>query len=107
VVSGVLVLDLLESSDGLSLDLASSVASPSAGGGAQSGVDLRVEMAEVVLGEDGDVGSLLDHGVALFSVSVTVGGNDGGHPEVDLLDVSGVLLAVHVEGGFSKSLEKM
>ena len=73
MVSGVLVLDLLESSDGLSLDLASSVAGPSAGGGADSGVDLAVQLAEVILGEDVDVFGLDDLGVALGSVSVTVG----------------------------------
>ena len=107
MVSGVLVLDLLESSDGLSLDLAASVARPSAGGRAQSGVDLRVELAEVVGGEDGDLVSLgNDLRVALGSVSVTVGGGDGAHPVVDLRDVSRILGVIHVEGLGGESLEK-
>ena len=106
MVSVVLVLDLLESSDSLSVDLASSVASPSSGGGGKSRVDLRVQLAVIILGEDLDISSLIDGllGVALSTVSVTVGTSDLVHPGVDLHDVSGILGVVHVEGSVSKSL---
>merc|ERR1719515_690592 len=60
VSSAELVLDLLESSDGLSRDASSSFARPSPSGGAQRRVDLRVQLAEVVLGEDGDLVTFLD-----------------------------------------------
>jgi hypothetical protein len=99
VVSGVLVLDLLESSDGLSLDLASSVASPSAGGGAQGGVDLRVQLAEVVLGEDGDLVTFFDdRGVALVSGKLAVRLDDLILPEVELSNVASVLFVLHIKG---------
>merc|ERR1712157_95179 len=107
VVSVVLVLDLLESSDSLSVDLASSVASPSSGGGGKSRVDLRVQLAVIISGEDLDISSLIDGllGVALSTVSVTVGLGDLLHPAVDLGDVSGILGVVHVKGFGSKSVD--
>ena len=92
VSSAELVLDLLESSDGLSRYAASSFARPSASGGAQRRVDLRVELTEVVLGEDGDLVTFLDEfSVALGSCKITVGFDDFSLPEVELLNVSSIL----------------
>ena len=97
--SVVLVLDFLESSDGLSLDLASSFARPSAGGGAQGGVDLRVQLAEVVFGEDGDLVTFFDdRGVALVSGKIAVRLDDLILPEVELSNVASVLLVLHIKG---------
>jgi len=107
VLSVVQVLDLLESSDSLSGNVSSSVTGPFSGSGAESRVDLRVQLAVVVLGEDGDVVFLLDDfGVALSSISVTVGDDEGIHPCAELGHVSRILLVSHVKGGIGKSLEK-
>ena len=106
VESSVLVLDLLKSSDSLSGEFSSSVAAPSSGGGAEGRVDLRVQLAPVVLGEDLDISGFLDLGIALSTVSVAVGCLDSIGPAGDLGHVSGVLSVVfNVEGGVGESLE--
>jgi len=106
VFSGVKLLDLLESSDSLSGDVASSIAGPSSGSGAEGRVDLRVQLAEVILGEDVDIVAIHnDLGVALGSLSVTVGSTESVHPFVELVEVSSVLLVFKVEGGIGKSLK--
>ena len=104
VSSSVLVLDFLESSDGLSGNVASSVAGPSSSSGAEGRVDLRVQLAEVILGEDVDVLGFGDLGVALVT-STTVGSDDLGSPALDLGDVSVVLGVTSGEGGVGKSLK--
>ena len=107
MVSVVLVLDLLESSDGLSGDLAFSVASPSTGGGRKSGVNLLVQLAVIILGEDGDLITFVDDfSVTFSSGSVTVGLSDLVDPAMDLGDVSDVLGIFIVKSFQAKSLEK-
>lgn len=107
MVSSVQVLDLLKSSNSLSGEVSSSVAAPSSGSGAEGRVDLRVQLAVVVSGEDIDISGFLDFGIALSTISVTVGSSDLSGPLVDLRHVSGVLLAVFdVEGLGGESLEK-
>ena len=104
VSSSVLVLDFLESSDSLSGNVASSVASPSSSSRVEGGVDLGVQLAEVILGEDVDVLGLGDLSVALVASS-TVGSDDLGSPLLDLGDVSVVLSVTFGEGGVGESLE--
>ena len=104
VSSVILVLDFLESSDSLSGNVASSVASPSSSSRVEGGVDLGVQLAEVILGEDVDVLGLGDLSVALVASS-TVGSDDLGSPLLDLGDVSVVLSVTFGEGGVGESLE--
>ena len=104
VSSSVLVFELLESSNGLSGNVTSAIASPLSSKRGHGGVELRVQLAVVIGAEDLNVIGIIDFLAASSAVLVSGIVNEN-KPVVELVVVSFILLVIgKIKCCVSKSL---
>ena len=107
VSSSVLVLELLESSNGLSGNVASAIASPLSSKGGHGRVELRVQLAVVIGAEDLNVISIIDY-LAASSAVLVPGFVNESKPAFELIVEFFILLVIgKIECCVSKSLNKI